>query len=304
MRKVYEPKPRFTQEQYEKAASTDVLKFLQERGYEFKKTGGSYKAKGVHGGFVVNNNLWNWFARGIGGTAIDYLSKIEGMDFVNAVACVSDSCREVFEAVCPELKGKTASVHNCFNYAQMRLAAERFDTEYTNGTLNIFTSARISSEKGMFRMLPIFERLKNKGCSFVWRIAGSGAEYESALAESKKRNLSDNIVFLGLQKNPYPYFKSADLVLVPSYDEAAPMVYGEAMTFGIPILTTNTVSAKELVEKNAAGFVCDNSDEAIESTLEALLKNPEKVYNSKYQPKGDNKIALKEFDSIIRGKTL
>lgn len=59
MRKVYEPKPRFTQEQYEKAASTDVLKFLQERGYEFKKTGGSYKAKGVHGGFVVNNNLWN-----------------------------------------------------------------------------------------------------------------------------------------------------------------------------------------------------------------------------------------------------
>ena len=32
MRKVYEPKPRFTQEQYEKAASTDVLKFLQERG--------------------------------------------------------------------------------------------------------------------------------------------------------------------------------------------------------------------------------------------------------------------------------
>ena len=222
----------------------------------------------------------------------------------DAVACVSDSCREVFEAVCPELKGKTASVHNCFNYAQMRLAAERFDTEYTNGTLNIFTSARISSEKGIFRMLLIFERLKNKGCSFVWRIAGRGAEYESALAESKKRNLSDNIVFLGLQKNPYPYFKSADLVLVPSYDEAAPMVYGEAMTFGIPILTTNTVSAKELVEKNAAGFVCDNSDEAIESTLEALLKNPERVYNSKYQPKGDNKIALKEFDSIIRGKTL
>ena len=44
-----------------------------------------YKAMGVHGGFVVNNNLWNWFARGIGGTAIDYLSKVEGMDFVNAV---------------------------------------------------------------------------------------------------------------------------------------------------------------------------------------------------------------------------
>ena len=106
MRKVYEPKPRFTQEQYEKAASTDVLKFLQERGYEFKKTGGSYKAKGVHGGFVVNNNLWNWFARGIGGTAIDYLSKIEGMDFVTAVLYLCgeeyDGSRKLIEKIAEE----------------------------------------------------------------------------------------------------------------------------------------------------------------------------------------------------------
>ena len=85
MRKAYTPKPRYTQEQYQKAASVDLLKFLEERGYEFKQTGSSFKAKGVKGGFIVNKNLWNWFARGIGGTAIDYLAKVENMDYVEAV---------------------------------------------------------------------------------------------------------------------------------------------------------------------------------------------------------------------------
>lgn len=85
MRKGYTPKPKFTQEQYQKAASVDLLKFLKERGYEFKQTGSSFKAKGVKGGFIVNKNLWNWFARGIGGTAIDYLAKVENMDYVEAV---------------------------------------------------------------------------------------------------------------------------------------------------------------------------------------------------------------------------
>lgn len=80
-------KKSFTQEQYEKAASIDVLGFLQGYGYDFKKTGSFYTAKGVHGGLVINpsKNLWNWFEKGIGGTPIDYLSKVEGMNFVDAV---------------------------------------------------------------------------------------------------------------------------------------------------------------------------------------------------------------------------
>lgn len=80
-------KPRFTQQQYEKATSIDILGFLRERGYEFKKTGSFYTAKGVHGGLVVNpsKNLWNWFEKGIGGTPVDYLAKVEGMNFVDAV---------------------------------------------------------------------------------------------------------------------------------------------------------------------------------------------------------------------------
>lgn len=218
----------------------------------------------------------------------------------DTIACVSDSCRKVFEKVCPELNGRTAAVHNCFNYAEMRVASKAFEPQYTKGVLNIFTSARISEEKGIFRMIPIFERLKNKGYSFVWRVAGDGAQYKNAVEECEKRNLIGNIVFLGIQKNPYPYFKAADLVLVPSFNEAAPMVYGEAMAFGVPVLTTNTVSARELIGENDAGYVCGNTETDLEYALAKLMTKPEMVYDFRYLPKNDNDCALKEFDDIIR----
>ncbi len=219
----------------------------------------------------------------------------------DAIACVSESCKNVFGRACPELVHKTVAVHNCFNYEEMHKAADEFLAEHTEGKINIFTSARISEEKGIFRAIRILGSLKNKGYDFVWRIAGSGALYEKAVAKCKNSGLEENIIFLGLLKNPYPYFKTADLLLVPSYDEAAPMVYGEAEAFGTPILTTDTVSARELVSDKGIGLVCENSESGIERALERLLKNPKELYGMRYLPHGDNSRAVSEFDNIILG---
>lgn len=222
----------------------------------------------------------------------------------DVIACVSDSCRAVFNRVCPELSPKTAVVHNCFDYDEIRSLSEEYTARRTEGRLNLFTAARLSPEKGILRMMGILQGLKEQGLSFVWRIAGDGEQMEECRAECQSRGLSDCVHFLGLFNNPYPYFKAADLILVPSYDEAAPMVFGEAAALGVPVLTTNTVSAVELVQKRNAGFVCENSEEGIRQTLKTLLENPECVYQGRYAPAGDNAVALAEFDAVICGGTL
>ena len=89
MRKRYEPKPHYTQEQYDKAISVNVLEFLKQRGYEFKHCGSEYHMKD-HDSFVVSNNLWNWNSRGIGGNAVSFLTKVEEMSIVNAVLYLCD----------------------------------------------------------------------------------------------------------------------------------------------------------------------------------------------------------------------
>ena len=77
-------KKRFTQEQYQKALEVDLLDFLQKRGHEFKKCSSEYHMK-EHDSFVVKGHLWKWWSKGIGGNIVSYLTKVEGMDTVDAV---------------------------------------------------------------------------------------------------------------------------------------------------------------------------------------------------------------------------
>jgi glycosyltransferase involved in cell wall biosynthesis len=64
----------------------------------------------------------------------------------------------------------------------------------------------------------------------------------------------------------------ADYLLVPSLNEAAPMVFDEAIVLGVPVITTNTTSATEMIG-NQYGIVCENSQEGLVSALRALEKN-------------------------------
>lgn len=215
------------------------------------------------------------------------------------IACVSDSCKAVFDKVCPKCSDKTVSVHNCYDFNEMKSLSTAYDAEYTKDAVNLFTASRISEEKGIFRMFPIFAELKNSGIKFVWRIAGAGPLLYEAMAERDKYGLSDCVEFLGMLDNPYPYFLKSDLLLVPSYNEAAPMVYGEAAFFKLPIFTTDTTSAEELVKERGLGFVCENTDEAIKTQLKALLENRENILEKARETEVSNEQALKEFEDLI-----
>ena len=225
----------------------------------------------------------------------------------DTIACVSGACKDVFDRVCPDYADRSTVVHNCFNFSEMRSMAEEFAAERTGGVTNIFTSARISEEKGIFRTIKIFADLKADGAKFIWRIAGGGAQLEKAVEMCRSYGLENDIIFLGQRENPYPYFKSADLALVPSYDEAAPMVFGEAAAFGTPILSTATISARELVEEKGLGTVCENSDEGIKNALRKILDNPQSLNDDLRKKRVENaeqsanRAAVSEFENAVFG---
>ncbi len=194
---------------------------------------------------------------------------------------------------------KVYPVHNCYDIEGVKRKAEEYEAEVRPGVVNILTPARICWEKGILRMLPIFARLKADGFKFVWKVAGSGPLFKEALEMRDKCGLQDVVDFMGLLPNPYPYFKSCDLLLLPSFYEAAPMIYGEAEILGIPVLTTDTTSAKELVADRGIGYVCGLEDDEVEKALRDILKDgikPPRLGKSAI----NNELALKEFDNILR----
>lgn len=79
---------RYTDEDIEKAKSTDTLDFLMEKGYSFRRAGNEYKCV-EHDSLVVNNDRrrWFWNSRSVGGhSVIDFCTKIEGMCFPEALS--------------------------------------------------------------------------------------------------------------------------------------------------------------------------------------------------------------------------
>ncbi|MGI6727978.1 MAG: glycosyltransferase [Anaerovoracaceae bacterium] len=223
----------------------------------------------------------------------------------DAIATVSKGCRENFIKANPKLKNKTFIVQNCQNYKEIIKKANQTHKIYEKDNFNIITVSRLSEEKGIIRTINIIEKLVTDNEKIKWHIVGSGSLESDIRSIIKSRKLEKNIIIYGNQENPYKFIKNADLFLLPSYHEAAPMVFDEAKYLGVPILTTNITSAEEMVAKYLAGWVCENSEEGIYYSLKNIIDNREELNKVKRQLKElsyNNKIPIEQFENLISNK--
>ena len=89
--------PYINPEAVEKAKQVGVLEYLQqhEPGNLVKLSGNSYCTRDHDSLKVSSNGKWYWFSRSIGGyNALDYLTKVEDLPFIQALQILSG---ETFE---------------------------------------------------------------------------------------------------------------------------------------------------------------------------------------------------------------
>ena len=78
------------------------------------------------------------------------------------------------------------------------------------------------------------------------------------------------------------------------------MVFGESVALGIPVITTNTTSAIEMIANEGVGIVCENSEDGIYDAVKSVLsKNIGKISISLEQSEEINKKAKKHFLELI-----
>ena len=79
--------PGVTPEMIDEAKKMDLLTYLMnyDRGELVKESANTYSTR-THDSLKISNGKWMWFSRGFGGyTALDYLIKVEGCSFIEAV---------------------------------------------------------------------------------------------------------------------------------------------------------------------------------------------------------------------------
>lgn len=224
---------------------------------------------------------------------------------MDRIAVVSQSCREAFLQACPTLSEKTWVVPNCCSYQRIRDLSNENPMICDGDGFHFVTVARLGAEKGHLRTLSALQELKKRGWHFVWHVVGGGNEKvrDSIYERIQDYGLSEQVKLHGNQLNPYRFMKNCDFFLLPSFHEAAPMVFEEAAAVGLPVLTTRTRSAVELVEAKGIGFVCENSEEGIIQGLENLFQDPsllQSVRDRLAYRTPDNREAVDSFYALLR----
>lgn len=195
------------------------------------------------------------------------------------IICVSKSCADELVRLVPEAKGKVDFIYNLQDVEGIKSKANEKIVSYDNKKINIISVYRLHKFKAPVRSLKVMRKLRLKHENFCWNVIGDGPEKRAMEKYIAKHNMSSYVKMHGLQKNPYPFIKNANLLYLGSIKEAAPMVYAEAMTLQVPVLTTNVISANELVGEK--GFVCENSKKGIYDELNKLLSNPALITEKK-----------------------
>ena len=112
------------------------------------------------------------------------------------------------------------------------------------------------------------------GIPISYQIVGDGPKRAALQKYAVKLGVSACVAFHRFQENPYRFMRNADLFLLPSYHEAAPLVFTEAKYLGLPILATHTSSVRELILEDHAGWVCENTTQDIVHCLKQVCSNP------------------------------
>ena len=237
-----------------------------------KKCGGRAKTLAfVHGDFSKTFSVESLYKST--GECIEEYRKFDRVCFVSGLAL------EGFKKRLGDT-GNLEVVHNIIDYRQvMKSSLAEPPVRFETDGLKLVTVGRLTSVKGYKRLIESAGRLEGR-YDFELIIVGDGEGRENL-----EKQIADNgiksVKLVGFYDNPYCIVSQADWYICSSYQEAYNTAIAEAVSLGIPALTTRCAGMDEILENGKYGIICENSDEALDAALEALFNETDYDYYKK-----------------------
>ena len=187
-----------------------------------------------------------------------------------------------------------------FSFIEEKLENSVKPESYKSDSKNVVAIGNLSSRKGFDNLLKVFNNLKDN--NIILHILGDGKDKE--LLYLLKQDLGlENVIFHGVQKNPYPFLKFADLFILSSRYEGFPNVLLEAGACGTYSLANNCKGGiNEIIQPKINGEISDieNHKEFAKKILEVLelTHNKGSIRNS-IQSRFSKEIILEKYFEVF-----
>jgi len=170
---------------------------------------------------------------------------------------------------------------------------------FTNGKTFI-NMARLSPEKDQEKLINAFSKVVKKDSNSKLIILGQGPLEGVLKSLVKKMSMQKNIFILGQRFNPMPYLKRADCFVLSSNHEGQGLVLLEAMILEIPVISTDIVGPRSVIE-GRPGLLVENSEEGLYNGMLDFLER-RYIDDTKFDYNQYNQDALGMFYKEVLNK--
>lgn len=179
--------------------------------------------------------------------------------------------KELFHLLPPGVKRNTQSSSEAAeNHSILRKELGTADS--TVVALFVGSGFRV---KGLDRALKAIQSIQQLKLEIEFWVVGNGkvSEYQSLVA-----NAGVKVRFMGGRADISRFYDAADFLLHPAYSESAGKVLLEALTHGLPVLTTDTCGYAPHILKAKAGAVIESpfSQQTLNQSVYSFIQNKDK----------------------------
>lgn len=212
----------------------------------------------------LKNYPWT-LQKGIYGCLQDEMEAYRRFD---TVVCVSRSVEDIMKTHYGLTN--TTTIYNPIDVEYIcKKAQEPVDFKPADG-FNIVSVGRLVPQKGYDLLIPIIARLRSEGLNIHLYILGEGEDRLQLESLNSQLSATSYIHLLGYHNNPHAIVCKMDLFICSSRAEGYSLVIAEALSMGIPVISTNCSGPNELLANGMYGILCDNYEQLYEKMREVI----------------------------------
>ena len=170
-----------------------------------------------------------------------------------------------------------------------------------NGVLKFLLIARLLKDKGISEYIEAIRIIKNRYQDIEFQILGAvGVANKTAITKDElEKWIDDDLIdYLGVTDNVQDVIANCDCVVLPSYREGTPRSLLEACAMAKPIIATDAVGCRDVVDDEINGYLCEvRNSKDLADKMEMMINLSENKRKTMGQA-GREKI-VKEFDEKI-----
>ncbi|WP_033152202.1 glycosyltransferase [Pseudobutyrivibrio ruminis] len=165
-------------------------------------------------------------------------------------------------------------------------------SEFQSYDSDLLFVGRLTEQKNPMLVLEVAKELAEAGLVKRVRIVGDGELMPELQQFVVDNRLSDMVVLEGFKKNSYDYMACTEVLMMPSKWEGFGLVALEAMSLGVPVVSTNSGGLVKIMD-DSCGFICEGKDEFV-AAITSLLTDADLYAN---KSSGATKRAI-EYNNI------